>query len=61
MEFWDELVLDRNKEEKNAIRLQKLREKSSLSLNDINSRKRDSGVQSQQSKNSKIFDDSLFD
>jgi DNA polymerase-3 subunit alpha len=61
MEFWDELVLDRNKEEKNAIRLQKLREKNSLSLNDINSRKVDSGVQSQQSKNSKIFDDSLFD
>ena len=61
LEYWDQMVLERNNEEKRLARLQKLREKSSLSIEDIVGNKKDEKVESQRSNFSKILNDDLFD
>jgi DNA polymerase-3 subunit alpha len=63
MEYWDELVEDRMKEERNSLRLKKLKEKNSLSFQDIIKNKvTDNKTQSDKRKSlSQLLQDDLFD
>ena len=63
MEHWDNLVLERNKKEKLAIRLKKLESKNSISIDKLNGERDDSGVKLNKPKIdiSKFLSDDLFD
>jgi hypothetical protein len=60
MEYWDNIVAERNKEEKNSLRLQKLAEKNSVSYDDIiNNKERKEKTTSSSIKT--LLSDGLFD
>ena len=63
MEYWDQLVEERTKEERNALRLKKLKDKNSLSFQDIIKNKvSENKTQSDKSKSlSQLLQDDLFD
>lgn len=60
MEYWDEIVLERNKKEKIALKLKKQEEKMSLTIDKMNSVKEKVEVKSKQDIFS-ILKDDLFD
>jgi hypothetical protein len=62
MEHWDNLVAERNRIEKQSLRLKKLEENNSLSIDKIVSTNRSSEVRSTKSaKITKLLSDDLFD
>ena len=63
MEYWDNLVLERNKKEKLMARQKRLEEKGSLSIDKLNGNKPKSEVKSNTNKInlSKLLSDDLFD
>ena len=62
MEHWDNLVAERNKLEKTALRLKKIEENNSLSIDKIVSANKSSEIKSTKSeKITKLLSDDLFD
>ena len=60
LEYWDNIVAERNREEKNSLRMQKLAEKNSVSYDDIiNNRERKTKSTSSTIKT--LLSDGLFD
>jgi len=61
MEHWDQLVAERTRDEKNAIKLNKLRDKNSLSFNDIMNNTKRTVVDEKAEEISSLLNDELFD
>jgi hypothetical protein len=61
MEHWDQLVAERTRDEKNAIKLNKLRDKNSLSFNDIMNNTKRTVVDEKAEDISSLLNDELFD
>ena len=63
MEHWDSIVAERNKKEKNALRLKKMQEKNSISFDTIYSNKNNSSVTSKEKEQnlSDLLSNDLFD
>jgi len=59
MALWDELVETRTKEERNALKLAKLREKNSVSVDDIINKRR--VIRTRSKAIDTLLDDNLFD
>jgi DNA polymerase-3 subunit alpha len=60
LEYWDNIVAERNKEEKNSLRMQKLSEKNSVSYDDIINNK-ERTIKSTSSSVKTLLSDGLFD
>jgi hypothetical protein len=60
LEYWDNIVAERNKEEKNSLRMQKLAEKNSVSYDDIINNK-ERIIKSTSSSVKTLLSDGLFD
>jgi hypothetical protein len=60
MEYWDNIVAERNREEKNSLRMQKLSEKNSVSYDDIINNK-ERKTKSTSSTIKTLLSDGLFD
>jgi hypothetical protein len=60
MEYWDNIVAERSKEEKNSLRMQKLAEKNSVSYDDIINN-RETKTKSTSSSVKTLLSDGLFD
>jgi hypothetical protein len=60
LEYWDNIVAERNKEEKNSLRMQKLAEKNSVSYDDIINNK-ERKTKSTSSSVKTLLSDGLFD
>jgi DNA polymerase-3 subunit alpha len=61
MEYWDNLVAERTKNEKNAARLEKLREKNSLSMDRIMNSKQVNSDKKTNTSVVRLLSDELFD
>jgi hypothetical protein len=60
LDYWDNIVAERNREEKNSLRMQKLSEKNSVSYDDIiNNKERKTKSTSLSVKT--LLSDGLFD
>jgi len=61
MEHWDILVAQRTKDEKNAQKLSRLKDRNSLSLEDIMNKTKRTAVDSKTEDITDLLDDELFD
>ena len=61
MEHWDILVAQRTKDEKNAQKLSRLKDRNSLSLEDIMNKTKRTNVDSKTEDITDLLNDELFD
>ena len=61
MEHWDQLVAQRTRDEKNAIKLSRLKDRNSLSLEDIMNKTKRNVVDNKTEDIKDLLNDELFD